>query len=280
MPRRSTIATLGLLALGACWTRPLDPDLAGAPTDLMIASDFGNPVVPGDMAGTPTHHALLCDGVDDVVRLDASGMLAHANAFTIELWLRSDAVGPLDQTMTQYALWAPPTDSLSDNIIITVYDWKGARSVAGSFINYVDADQNCNHGTGQVTALLPPAAWHHYVAEYQIDKTGTLEMSFYIDGQKVATIDEAGVPNCFDPSIIHLCGGPMFPHAFFHGAIDDLRISSVLRYSSNFVPPLPIADGDTAALLRFESLPLVDESPHQLFIATEGDPQLTTEVHP
>lgn len=110
---------------------------------------------------------------------------------------------------------------------------------------------------------LSDGNWHH-VAVVREGSTGA--MSIYVDG----VLDGSGTgptgdisyrdgrstsyPN--DPYLVIGAekhdAGPSYPS--FSGWIDEVRLSSVVRYSSNFTPPTApfSSDGDTVLLLQFE----------------------------
>lgn len=107
-------------------------------------------------------------------------------------------------------------------------------------------------------------AWHH-IAVTREASTGT--MRIYVDGN----LDGSGMgptgdisyrdgrttsyPNS-DPYLVIGAekhdAGPSYPS--FNGWIDEVRLSSVVRYSSNFTPPTTpfSADGDTLLLFHFD----------------------------
>ena len=244
-------------------------------TAVLFAAGCNADALPGmpssvDGAWVPGPHALLCDGVDDMVSFDLSGLLQHATAFTVEMWMRSD--GPFLSGMEYSVLQSPSTTLPQYNFEFDVYEEHGTPSV-GEFLIHFDY---CDNGIGQQAALNPPATWHHLAAEYRQGADATTNAQVFFDGHRISEFTEYALPDCFIPSMVYLCGEPEIQS--FHGAVDGLRISSVARYASDFNPPILTADANTVALLQFESLPLVDDSPNHLAISTQGDPQLTDQV--
>jgi hypothetical protein len=273
---------LAVAALASCRTGLLEgeppPDAAA---DLTIAPDFATPV--SDLAGPPSHHALLCDGIDDEVAIDVAGLLDHVQAFTVELWLRADGKGPIGTTLSgQRPLSSLPRQLGQDPVYLDLSDFNGQRLLTAVFMDACGGTEVMAGGLG--VTLDAPNAWHHFAAQYELASDGSYLYQSFIDGVPWALqIEEPGVAYCFAPQKIVLCHGKVEskPEAApFLGAIDDLRLSSAARYEGPFVPAPPVADAATVALLRFESLPLVDESGHGLAVTVAGDPQLTGADHP
>jgi hypothetical protein len=95
---------------------------------------------------------------------------------------------------------------------------------------------------------VSPLVWFHYAG---VHDPATGEARTYLNGVLAETASVYATPATnTDDLIIGLDwdgGCPM------DGVIDELRISSVVRYSANFTPPGPFSsDGDTMALYHFD----------------------------
>jgi len=221
------------------------------------------------------------NGVDDIDRLKipvddpdtvAPGPPADVGAtdFTIELWLKASAA---DNDAGAVACGFN-VDWINGNIVVDRdrynQDRKFGVSIAGGALVFgVSGD-----GTGDRTicggANVLDGSWHH-VAVARRRSDGWLWL--WVDGQLDASADgpdgdvsypDDGVPGNFcggpcdwsDPFLVIAAekhdAGAAYPS--YAGAIDELRLSTTLRYGAPFTPPSSpfTPDAETAALYHFD----------------------------
>jgi Concanavalin A-like lectin/glucanases superfamily len=220
------------------------------------------------------------NGVDDIdrvkIRIDDPannnpGPPADVGStdFTIEFWLRSD---PTANAAPAIACGAN-INWIYGNIVFDRDRYNqnrgfgislGAGRVA--FGTYTSAQRTiCG------TTDLRDGAWHHVAVQRRFADG---QLTLYVDGQLEQSGDtpnnedisypDNGVPGSFcggpctnsDPFIVLGAekhdAGSQYPS--FNGWLDELRISTVLRYSVAFTPPRTafITDAGTAALYHFD----------------------------
>jgi len=238
-------------------TEEAEPDVSCTPNTtwcnnnvLHTCNDQGQEHVPQD-CGTDTcvedhcraEWALAFDGTG-YVTLSDTFLVRRLDSATVEAWVNWSGMGDQEHIYSEgrpsklvlkvrstgalhFAEWVPPND------------WPGVVTQPGSL------------GTG----------WHHVAGVkdgigYAIYVDGRLVGYSQYDHQDFTYPDE-------DPSFLGMTLGNSFqPEGFLHGAIDELRLSSIARYTEDFTPPIRHeADDDTIALWRMD----------------EGDGQTTTD---
>jgi len=215
---------------------------------------------PGDSCSATCErlgtHALLFDGIDDVVRVRHHDSLSLVGPFTVELWFR------LDEPLGGERVLLLRKGLARANFYLWI--WDGGFARAGTY----------HAGSGSsvdTTTVIDDDAWHHLAMTY--DRT---RMRIFLDGVlEGTTTTPGGDTDLFDADIF--IGRP--PTAWtartLPGAIDDLRISSVDRYGGvDFTPdrrhPL---DDDVVALFRFDEGSgdlSADESPNRFLGLVTG----------
>jgi len=196
-----------------------------------------------------------------------------ATDFTVEYWMRAatgNDAGPVS--------CGPNNDWILGNIMIDRDRFFQDREYGISLADGSVVFGVMGNGTGTRTicgtADLRDSLWHH-IAVQRRRSDGF--MWLYVDGVLEASFDgpdgdvsypDDGAPGNFcqpggnspcsnsDPFIVFGAekhdDGPLFPS--FRGWLDEIRISTVLRYSANFTPPSAAfsADINTAALYHFD----------------------------
>jgi hypothetical protein len=106
--------------------------------------------------------------------------------------------------------------------------------------------------------------WHHVAAVFDNEFTESHDMmAIFLDGERVANSEDEqfqpdwtpGIPNSFRDLEV---GGVVGGSAGFYGYLEEIRLSSVVRYNgaTYTVPTEPfIADADTRALWHFDETP-------------------------
>jgi hypothetical protein len=189
--------------------------------------------------------------------------------FTIEFWLRSL---PSDNPAPQVSC-GTNINWINGNIVFDRDRYNQTRafgiSLGGGRV--VFGTRTTSDRTICGTTDLRNGLWHHVAVQRQ-RSNGALTL--YVDGVLDASGDtpdnedisypDNGVPGNFcggpctnsDPFIVLGAekhdAGPQYPS--FSGWVDELRLSTVLRYAGNFTPPQIAftADANTAALYHFD----------------------------
>jgi hypothetical protein len=273
------------IVLASCSSAPVEEDAGGL--DAPVAPGLDAPIAPGidappgDSGPPGAGRSLRFFGqggtYDDRVRIrlddpatTSPGPRVDVGAtdLTIEFWMRADAADN------------PNTIGCGDGI-----GWTGSNIV-------VDRDRHSQsptfgvgiqssaivwHVTGEAgdafsmcgSATVADGAWHH-VAVQRRRSDG--ELSIWIDGALDVRMDgpdgdvsypDDGVPQNVCPGGLCDYSDPFLvlgaeKHGYggisYRGLLDELRISTTLRYASAFAPPTaPFApDAETAALYHFD----------------------------
>lgn len=184
---------------------------------LLTACD---PVVEGP-------HALAFDGAPDCATIEVAE--APPASFTVELWLRGDP--DAISAMRPMALWKH-VFNLSQN------DDEQVVFIVG------DEDQGASSPFSLMDGQL-----HHLAGSYD-GADGTAHL--FVDG---ALVGQSGAPAFVgDPDSRVQFGCAKEATEGFYGLLDELRISSVLRYTDDFeVPTAPFEkDADTWMLFHLD----------------------------
>ncbi len=183
--------------------------------------------------------ALSFDGDNDYAVTSTSGGIGGLSAFTTEMWVRSDN-------------W--DSSSNEDRFAET----NGSGGVGGSHMRYLDLNSrfqmDVNIGatwkyfsSGNNTAPSD-SGWHHIAVTYD---GSTLR--WFVDGAQTNSISASGSVGGTEQRVTVGSeeGGSSNN---FNGDIDELRISTVARYTSNFTPSTApfVRDEHTKLLLHFD----------------------------
>lgn len=224
---RIALPTLSLrteyLGAGVRFTLPA----RSLPLDVPPPADLGE--LPAAAPGT-----LRLDGAGDCLELPAAALGLPDGPFTAEAWLQGDDFAGRRALLakTENAEWAL---FVSDGIADFSVHLDG---------RYVQAR------TAQ--PVLQAGRWHHLAGVFDGQ-----EVRLYVDGVLQArqpaagkrTVNQLPLLVGADPD------GAGRPMSFFHGRIDDLRISATARYAGEeFPPPAHLgADADTLLLLQLDA---------------------------
>ena len=176
-----------------------------------------------------------------------------ATDFTIEFWIKAASA---DNTAAAVTCGAN-TAWINGNIVVDRdrfnQDRKFGVSIAGGVVVFGVSGQGPGDRTICGTASVLDNAWHHVAVQRRVSDGF---MWLYVDGTLQASADgpdgdvsypDNGVPGNFcggpctnsDPFLVLGAekhdAGPAFPS--YRGLFDELRISSVLRYATNFSAP-------------------------------------------
>lgn len=178
---------------------------------------------------TPTtpagvNNALQFDGVNDFLSAGAS---AGAGPFTVEMWLRPGAANE-----TGIILLAGNDDSGWS------FEMENGRIVL--WVRTNQGWQSASHPT-----VLQAGVWHHVAAVYN---AGAIQL--FVNGQ--ASGAAAVGSTLTQGPLVQM--GAYAGYPAFAGALDDVRVSNVARYSGSFATPTAphAVDANTVDLWRFD----------------------------
>jgi len=180
--------------------------------------------------------ALRFDGIDDYVAVpDDPSLDGGGTALTVEAWLYWDWIDGNCMTAVRKGTATSPTYDywLHKN-------WAPADSLFwGSWTGY----------TAQAFSAITAGRWTHYAGVYD---PSLGQARLYIDGVLLSTATPHGTPTANDDDLrIGIDWDMGCPMA---GVIDEVRLSSVARYTSDFTPAVSFAaDADTRALWHFDT---------------------------
>lgn len=111
------------------------------------------------------------------------------------------------------------------------------------------ADGVNDHKVQNTNVTMLGGSWYHVAATYD---ASTHLGRVYVNGNQGSAVDLGPISTCNNCLPFRMGGFASFP--FFNGTIDEIRVSSGIRYTSNFVlPSAPFtADGTTLLLYHFD----------------------------
>lgn len=184
--------------------------------------------------------------------------------FTVEWWMKADlSENPSGQCVPGRDNWIFGNIIL-DRDVFAAGDWGDwGVSLAGGFIAFgVD---NGSWGAGICgETMVANGEWHHVAVSRQASDGGLrIYVDGFLDGEvtdgpmgDVSYRDGRSTAFAWDPYLVIGAekhdAGPLYPS--YSGWIDELRLSTILRYEGSFDPPgLPFrTDASTAALYHFD----------------------------
>jgi hypothetical protein len=207
--------------------------------------------------------ALALDGLDDYASSPDNNSLdlgtVNGQSFTLELFfyvpnLTDEGLQALIYKQDAYALFVNIHTNQQDQLFFRI--WSPALPTPG-----------------YVTLFANPSdlavGWHHAVAELDNEPgSGADAGAVFLDGHLVGVAQNLS----FNPGIGN-SSSPLYIGAYagvnpFHGWIDEVRLSDVVRYWSDFTVPTPpfTTDANTRALWHFDETPgsttFLDQSPN------------------
>jgi hypothetical protein len=196
--------------------------------------------------------------------LDANGILLSSRpvnidgAFTLEFWMKANAA---ENTASDCTGW------YFGNIVIDRdvfgdgdYGDYGIALCAGKLVVGVSVGSDDRMLKG--TTVVTDGQWRHVA----VTRSSTGQVRLFVDGQPDGVMNgpsgridyRLARPTAYPTSDPYLVLGAEkhdYPGSrHYHGLLDDLRLSNVVRYTSTFAPPTaphPL-DANTVALYRFD----------------------------
>ncbi|MCT4580989.1 MAG: T9SS type A sorting domain-containing protein [Flavobacteriales bacterium] len=180
----------------------------------------------------PFNNYLNLDGLDDYVQDDFTGSNMPSGDFTVEFWVYS-----------------------CEQMGYKLIDAGGSTAGSGFEMNYshngggLSAQVRGGHPTGGSVSYssTPTTAWRHVAV---VNNSTAATLSLYINGVLVDTSPVTG----YNPSSRFFIGRMDYTTSgYLKVNIDEMRISDVVRYSTNFTPPTTefSVDANTKALYHF-----------------------------
>jgi serine/threonine protein kinase len=258
-PTKTTIGTVDSKVLVTRWTS-CGPDKTAATT----ASASGTASPPAASSGS--NAALSFNGQDAVVIVPS---LRHEDQdpLTVECWVKPRSIGTLNTVC-----------SVSGRLFLQACILRGKTTPTWQWVAALPKHGEFTTVDGPSLSELPKQPVH------LAGVFANGELQFFVDGRRqtgprlVAAIGGGSVPAStsftlgnYWPDAPTTIGGQWNgkspkPYLLFDGVIDELRVSKVVRYDRDFVPPPRFtADQDTLALYHFdegEGDNLMDSSGH------------------
>ena len=214
-------------------------DFAANNTDLLLMGDdkqqvFSNSMVTAN--GTPNW---VTGEFGNAISYDGSG----AGTISVKNCNFSDTAGTIEA-------WANITGS-SYTALVNVTSSTGAcvqnlRQWGGQIIYQV------YYGANQLVVASPTLTpgWHHLAATYTTANGGKIEL--FVDGVSQGSLPGYVATDCGVNATCAIGGGS---GNSIVGSLDEVRLSSIVQYTSNFTPPTTAfsVDGNTRLLMHLDS---------------------------
>lgn len=188
--------------------------------------------------------ALNFDGFNDYLTITSPQV---NNNFTIEFWAKPTSEISIQ---TEANSGTNCFNTNSGFVVSNEYGWPGSRTGTGVVVG-TNGVMVCEHTGWYFPVLLayttPITDWTHIAIIYE-NKTPSL----FINGVKVRTGLTSSV-EFVDVNALSI-GRQTTNGRYYHGLLDEIRISNSIRYSSNFTPQTTafLTDTNTALLYHFD----------------------------
>jgi hypothetical protein len=230
----------GCGTFGANETPSPAPEAGVADADLEDAiADAGALDARRDADGAACH-ALRFAGAQWLDVLDPD--TANTKVLTIEAWVRADSHTGTEGDIVSHG--PPGGGSLAG------YEWSVVGATSRLKLTISNGIGTANAGGMNDTQSVPPGQFTHVALTF--DGPGT-KIVLYVAGQPVTTDLNAYVMIKDAAGVLRIGASAADGTTLgFRGAIDELRISSAIKYTGPFTPRALTAQSDTIALWLFE----------------------------
>lgn len=167
------------------------------------------------------------DGVSGRLAIPHSATLSPLHGLTVEMWLRPASAPDCDANGNWRLLLGKPHLDGTYSLVVEDDGSLQARVRAGGETKSIWSN-----------AQLPIGAWSHVAFTY-LAETG--ELAFFVNGTETNRVTTA--PATLEPNDSGITVGASGPQSAcpdgmgaFHGAVDELAISSIIRYPEELVP--------------------------------------------
>lgn len=242
-------------------------DISSKDASLVCPFDGSTTCAANEPAATATgalrysgsNTALSFDGRNDVVDLGSPGTILGdgTRSFTIEMWMYLKEIPHSSYWASEKLLHATANTAGcggNDALFLILYQGAGDPS-DGSFILPLSPNDGCQANTSTSFNTTTNNTWYYLTASY--DAT-TKIMKSYLNGNYISQAVWGGSSTIQWNSNL-LLGSWSTDSSYigeqgFRGLVDELRISDVVRYNSNFAPPTSpfIRDQHTKLLMHFD----------------------------
>ncbi|MBK7643450.1 MAG: metallophosphoesterase [Planctomycetes bacterium] len=202
---------------------------------------------------------LAFDGAHDALLVESAKLALPDGPLTLEAWFRAKSFGPRTGLATK-------TESSEFGLFASEGHPTFSLHLGGKYVTVESK-----------SIAITPAAWHHIAGVYDGQ-----ELRLYLDG---ARIDSKQASGKRDTNALPLVvGGDVrrdgTPESFFDGELDEVRLSSVARYSGERCTPARrlASDADTRLWLPMDGLVgpwIPDHSGRAAFAVRAGAPHLS-----
>jgi hypothetical protein len=206
------------------------------------------PIPIPSISATPAPPA---GGFGKAVRFNAQGEgikvdggVVNTSWLTVEAWAKSD----LDEQHMPLGMQIIINKRLDNNSNNSTFGISVSKSPAVGYDSDLNAIVKLTNGTRLLIStdnVLRDRKWHHLALVFDPEGEGNT-MRFYVDGKL------AGSQVTDDTQAVKYAGGDLIignsyteadKSAVFYGEIDEVRISRIPRYNSDFIPPYrPFSD--------------------------------------
>lgn len=215
--------------------------------------------VTEDFFTSAPNRALALNG-SQAVRVEIGAQTLPQGPFTVEAWVR------------------PVTSNSSGDLISKAEQSEFALNLANSVPGF-HVHLGGKYESAIATQAIPADQWTHLAGVFD-----GKQMILFVNGQPTATRPATG-PRATNPLPLYLGANPdakSKPTQFYTGSLEEVRLSSTARYTTNFTPAKTHQpDATTVLLFPCDSLLgpfLPSHSPTPKNGLAEGNPSLTNAV--
>jgi beta-galactosidase len=175
---------------------------------------------------------LLLSGRGDCLQIDAADLGLEGEFFTLEAWVKPDQ-------LTGSSSLVGKTESSEFGLFLEGGKPQLMVHLQGDYVRAISADVEVH-----------PGRWQHVAGTYD-----GKHLRVFVDGRKVAEAAASGARkrNSLPLFVGAEPQGDRSPTGFLQGAVDEVRISKVVRYRGKFTPQRRLqSDSRTLALFRLD----------------------------
>lgn len=219
------------------------------------ADNPATPVTPPNPTPTGFSQAISLDGAS-FLTVSNSNSLNPQLGFTAEAWFKprnpvfsSRIINRMSGSLNSFSIFASSQQDISTGNYIVEYSF-----------GVVNSGNNCAFHTIRQQQIIVSSevekitSWHHIAGVVQPDG----KMDIFVDGQR-STTNFGQITGICSRSLPIQVGARDFGNGsadgYFNGELDEVRISSISRYSDNFnLPTSPFTtDSNTLVLYHFDN---------------------------
>lgn len=182
--------------------------------NLLTVTPVGNAQIStavADPFGNSTRGVLAFDGNGDTLTVNAN--LLDGSTWTAEAWIRAASLGTNDRTIfSQYNVASANRTVLRITTTGAVQIFNGAQ------------------GNTTSSVLITANQWYHIA----FVRSSATTVTAFLNGVQVAQATNFAGPTSTNTMIGGFFG---FPDDQWNGWMDEIRVTSIARYTSNFTPP-------------------------------------------